>query len=53
MVLLVVRIPLEKVTFTLIILENDAYGIFVFLFAIGFTVISNVLLLNVLIAMFK
>ena len=34
-------------------LENDAYGTFVFIFAIGFTVISNVLLLNVLIAMFK
>jgi hypothetical protein len=37
----------------LVTLENDAYGTFVFLFAIGFTVISNVLLLNVLIAMFK
>ncbi|CAF4443711.1 unnamed protein product [Rotaria socialis] len=33
--------------------ENDAYGTFVFLFSIGFTVISNVLLLNVLIAMFN
>ncbi|CAF1026030.1 unnamed protein product [Adineta steineri] len=33
--------------------ENDAYGTFVFIFAIGFTVISNVLLLNVLIAMFN
>ncbi|CAF1184093.1 unnamed protein product, partial [Adineta ricciae] len=33
--------------------ENDAYGTFVFLFAIGFTVISNILLLNVLIAMFN
>ncbi|UJR11064.1 hypothetical protein I4U23_015247 [Adineta vaga] len=33
--------------------ENDAYGTFVFIFAVGFTVISNVLLLNVLIAMFN
>ncbi len=34
-------------------LGNDVYGTFVFLLAIGFVVLSNVLLLNVLIAMFK
>ncbi|CAF0727747.1 unnamed protein product [Adineta steineri] len=33
--------------------ENDNNGAFVFLFSIAFTVISNVLLLNVLIAMFN
>ncbi|UJR07341.1 hypothetical protein I4U23_011628 [Adineta vaga] len=33
--------------------ENDISGTFVFFFAIGFTVISNVLLLNVLIALFN
>ncbi|CAF1182602.1 unnamed protein product, partial [Didymodactylos carnosus] len=32
---------------------NDSYGAFVFIFAILFVVIANVLLLNVLIAMFK
>jgi hypothetical protein len=44
---------LSKNNFIFIVLDNDAYGTFVFIFAIGFTVISNVLLLNVLIAMFK
>ncbi|CAM2716883.1 unnamed protein product [Rotaria socialis] len=34
-------------------LENDAYGTFVFLYAIAFVVISNVLLLNALIAAFN
>jgi hypothetical protein len=58
MVLLVVCIKmillsLLEMTFFSIVLGNDAYGTFVYLFAIGFTVISNVLLLNVLIAMFK
>jgi hypothetical protein len=43
----------SKNNFIFIFLENDAYGTFVFIFAIGCTVISNVLLLNVLIAMFK
>ncbi|CAF2170894.1 unnamed protein product [Rotaria magnacalcarata] len=33
--------------------ENDVYGTFVFLFATVFVVLSNVLLLNILIAMFK
>ena len=42
-----------KNSFIFIVLENDAYGTFVFIFAIAFTVTSNVLLLNVLIAMFK
>jgi hypothetical protein len=37
----------------LIVLEYDAYGTVVYVLALGFTVISNVLLLNVLIAMFK
>jgi len=46
-------VTIENYKFLLIILENDSYGTFVYLFAIGFTVISNVLLLNVLIAMFK
>ncbi|CAF4427912.1 unnamed protein product, partial [Rotaria magnacalcarata] len=32
--------------------ENDVYGTFVFLFATVFVVLSNVLLLNILIAMF-
>ncbi|CAF1264022.1 unnamed protein product, partial [Rotaria sordida] len=36
-----------------VISENDAYGTFVFLYAVAFVVISNVLLLNVLIAMFN
>jgi hypothetical protein len=43
----------SKNNFIFIALGNDTYGTFVFIFAIGFTVISNVLLLNVLIAMFK
>ncbi|CAF4059194.1 unnamed protein product [Rotaria magnacalcarata] len=33
--------------------ENDVYGTFVFLFATVFVVLSNVLLLNILIAMFN
>ncbi len=37
----------------IIFIENDVYGTFVFIFAIAFVLISNVLLLNVLIAMFK
>ncbi|CAM4747934.1 unnamed protein product [Rotaria magnacalcarata] len=36
-----------------VVSENDIYGTFVFLYAIIFVVISNVLLLNVLIAMFN
>ncbi|CAF1070434.1 unnamed protein product [Rotaria sordida] len=36
-----------------VVSENDAYGTFVLLYAIAFVVISNILLLNVLIAMFK
>jgi hypothetical protein len=39
--------------FILFVLEQDAYGTIVFVLALAFTVISNVLLLNVLIAMFK
>jgi hypothetical protein len=37
----------------IIFIENDVYGMFVFIFAIVFVLISNVLLMNVLIAMFK
>ncbi|CAM4824451.1 unnamed protein product [Rotaria magnacalcarata] len=36
-----------------VVSENDAYGTFVFLYAIAFVVISNVLLLNALIAAFN
>ncbi|CAF1088960.1 unnamed protein product [Rotaria sordida] len=36
-----------------VVSENDAYGTFVFLYTVAFVVISNVLLLNILIAMFK
>ena len=50
-VALVVTVKNHK--FILIVLENDVYGTVVYLLALGFTVISNVLLLNVLIAMFK
>lgn len=42
-----------KNTLNIFTTDNDAYGTIVFIFAIGFVVIANVLLLNVLIAMFK
>ncbi|CAF0954761.1 unnamed protein product [Rotaria sordida] len=44
---------LHNVMFGIELNENDAYGTFVFLYAVAFVVISNVLLLNILIAMFN
>ena len=46
-------IEFDTMRLIFVFLEKDGPGTFIFIYAILFTVISNLLLLNVLVAMFK